>query len=134
MTIQAPELTLAYLAIFGVLYAALSLVVVVLRIKLDTPYGDGGNEHLLHAIRAHGNFAEWVPLICLLVAGLEMLGQPELRIHMLMGTLLAARVLHPIGMLSAVGTRMYFVGRICGAFSTWAVLLAASFFALPFSP
>ena len=132
MTINAPEITLSYLAILGVIYAILSIIVVALRRKLDIPYGDGGNEHLLHAVRAHSNFAEWVPIVCLLVAGLEMLGQSGLRIHILMGTLLAARVLHPFGIFSAVGTPMYLVGRITGALSTWVVLVAASFFALPF--
>ena len=125
-----PEITLTYLAGLALLYALLSLVVVVLRGKLNIPYGSGGNNRLRCAVRAHGNFSEWVPLIGLLVAGLEMSGWPPLHIHVLMGALLAARILHPIGLFSTVGTPTYFVGRIFGALTTWIVLLSASYLVL----
>ncbi len=130
MPLSFPAITLTYLAVLGLLYAVLSLIVVLLRGRLNVPYGSGDNQRLRQAIRAHGNFAEWVPLIALLIAGLEMRGQSDLHIHLLMGCLLAARVIHPIGLFSTVGTPMYFVGRITGALSTWLVLLTASFFTL----
>jgi len=117
-----PEITLGYLAPLAGIFSILSLLVVALRAKNDIPYGDGGNDHLLHAIRAHGNFAEWVPLTVMLIAGLEALGSSATLVHALLATLLVARVLHPIGLLSRVGTPSYFVGRIAGALSTWAVL------------
>lgn len=128
--IVPPEISLIYLAVFGVLYGALSLIVVALRVRDDVPLGDGGSPVLLRAIRVHANFAEWVPLIGLIVLGLEMTGQPAPYIHALMGVLLAARVLHPIGLFSPVGTPLYVAGRIGGALSTWLVLAAASLFAI----
>ena len=118
-----PGITLSYLAVLGLIYAALAIAVVYLRTQRQTPYGDGGDATLMHAIRAHGNFAEWVPLITMIVAGLEMSGASETYIHGLMGTLVAARLLHAIGLYAAVGTVVYFVGRVSGALTTWLILL-----------
>ncbi len=122
------SITLGYLAALAFIYSTLSLIVVILRTKLGIPFGDGGNENLLHAIRAHGNFAEWVPLTVLVVGGLEFLERESVYIHVLMGTLLLARILHPIGLFSRVGTPLYFLGRISGALSTWAILSVAAVF------
>ena len=130
MTPIVPEITLTYIAVLAVLYGMLSLVVVALRGRFDIPYGSGGNQRLLHAVRAHGNFSEWVPFIGLLVAGLEMSGSPTSHIHALMGALLASRIFHPIGLYSQVGTTIYFVGRIIGALTTWVVLLVSAYLIL----
>jgi len=100
--------------------------VVGLRARHDIPFGDGGNELLNRAIRVHGNFSEWVPLTILMVGGLEALGAPAAHLHGLLGTLLAARVLHAIGLFSAVRSAPYMIGRIAGASSTWAVLSIAA--------
>lgn len=121
-----PTITLSYLAVLSILYAGLSLVVVGLRAKHDIPFGDGGNEALHRAIRAHGNFVEWVPLAAILVACLEALGEPAMHVHALMGALLVARILHPIAFASRLESVPYFVGRIAGAFTSWAVLTAAA--------
>jgi len=121
-----PALTLTYLAILSLLYAALTLVVVALRGKHDIPFGDGGNEALHRAVRAHGNFIEWVPLASLLVASLETLGEAQIHVHLLMGALLIARILHPIAFASRLGSLPYYVGRIAGALTSWAVLTAAA--------
>jgi uncharacterized membrane protein YecN with MAPEG domain len=125
-----PELTLTYLAVLALLYSVLALIVVALRAKNNIPFGDGGNESLHRAIRAHGNFIEWVPLASLLVASVEALGEPRLLIHLLMGALLIARVLHPIAFASKLGSAPYLVGRITGALTSWAVLTAAAVFLL----
>ncbi len=130
MSAHVPIITLTYLAILGLLYGGLTMAIVVLRGRYNIPYGDGDNPKLLRAMRAHGNFQEWVPLVSLLVAGLEMSGTAMIVIHLLMGTLLGARCLHALGIYSAVGTPLYLLGRISGALSTWLVLLTASSLAL----
>ncbi len=121
-----PKITLAYLGILALLYSVLALRVVVLRVKNHIPFGDGGNESLHRAIRAHGNFIEWVPLASMLVASIEALGEPPLHVHLLMGSLLAARVLHPIAFVSKLESAPYYVGRIAGTFISWAVLTLAA--------
>jgi len=120
-----PLVTLTYLVPLAGLFGLLSLVVVFLRVKNDIPYGNGGNASLNVAVRAHGNFAEWVPIVVIVVGGLELLGEPVTHIHWLMGMLFLARVLHPIGLSQRVGSPVYLFGRIFGAFVTWAVLIVA---------
>src|SRR2546422_9672631 len=93
-----PSITALYLAILALLYVVLGLQVSRLRRGNRVLFGDGDNRTLRSAIRAHANFAEYVPIIALLVAMLEMSGTSAMRGHLLMGTLLVARLLHPIGM------------------------------------
>ena len=94
-----PAITLTYLAVLSLLYAGLALVVVALRAKHDIPFGDGGN---------------------------EALGEPRLHVHVMMGALLIARILHPIAFASKLESLPYFVGRITGALTSWAVLSVAA--------
>jgi len=95
---HVPAITANYLAILALIYAALALQVIRLRRSSKAPFSDGGNEDLRSAIRAHGNFMEYVPIITLMVALLEMSGASPLRVHLLMGALLLSRLLHPFGM------------------------------------
>jgi uncharacterized membrane protein YecN with MAPEG domain len=93
-----PSVTAGYLAVLALVYAVLGLQVVRLRGRIQAGFGDGGSDELRCAIRAHAHFAEYVPIIALMAAMLEISGLPALRVHMLMGTLLLARLLHPFGM------------------------------------
>ncbi len=52
---------------------------------------------MLSAIRAHGNFAEYVPLTLLLMALCELAGVGALWLHLGGVLLLAGRILHAIG-------------------------------------
>ena len=72
--VKAPLVTGGYVAILALLYAALSLQVVRLRRKNRVGFGDGGNDTLRCAIRAHAHFAEYVPITALMAAMLEMSG------------------------------------------------------------
>ncbi len=117
-----PVVTFTYLVPLAAIFGVLSLAVVFLRVKNNVPYGDNGIPSLHRAVRAHGNFAEWVPIVVLVVSGVETLGQPKSHIHWLMGLLLTARLIHPIGLSQDVGSPIYRFGRIFGAFTTWAVL------------
>ena len=108
--------------------AALALVALVLsagagtrRAKLKIPVGDGGNEQLHHAVRRHGNFVEYVPLILLLIAIIELNGAPPTWLHGLGASLLAARIAHPFGIGSISHPARFF-----GAAVTALVLLACA--------
>ena len=125
-----PSITGFYLAILALIYAALALEVARLRRGNRVLFGDGENVRLRSAIRAHANFIEYVPIIALLVAMLEMSGMSAIRVHALMGALLVSRLLHPLGMYSRPGTWQFGVGRIAGILITIAVLAAAAVFAL----
>ena len=95
---QTPYVTGFYLGLLALIYAALSLQVARLRRGNRVLFGDGENFRLRSAIRAHANFIEYVPIIALLVAMLEMSGSSAIWVHVLMGALLVARLLHPLGM------------------------------------
>jgi len=79
------------------LMLALGLMVSRLRIQLGTGVGTGDDARLERAIRAHGNNAEYVPgaLLLLLLAGAT--GSSPLALHVAGASLLAARILHAIG-------------------------------------
>src|SRR5438309_7734482 len=109
-----PSITGFYLAILALLYAGLALEVARLRRGNRVTFGDGENFRLRSAIRAHANFIEYVPIIALLVAALEMSGSSATGVHVLMGALLVARLLHPLGMYSKPGTWQFSAGRVGG--------------------
>ena len=121
-----PSITSGYLAVLALLYAALGLQVSRLRRGNRVLLGDGDNIKLRSAIRAHANFAEYVPIIALMVAMLEMSGMSATRVHLLMAALLLARLLHPLGMY--VGPRDWRFGicRVGGITLTITVLVAAA--------
>ena len=117
-----PSITAAYLAVLSLLYAALGFQVARLRKGNRVVFGDGGNTELRSAIRAHAHFAEYVPIIALMVAMLEMSGLPAMRVHLLMGALLVARLLHPLGMYAAPSTLQFRICRIGGMVITVGLL------------
>ena len=127
---QTPSITGFYLGLLALIYAALALEVARLRRGNRVLFGDGENVRLRSAIRAHANFVEYVPIIALLVAMLEMSGSPAIRLHVLMGALLVARLAHPLGMYSKPGTWQFNAGRAGGILITISVLIAAALSAL----
>ncbi len=123
---QLPSITAAYLGILALLYLVLGLQVSRLRRGHRVLFGDGDNIKLRSAIRAHANFIEYVPIIVLMVAMLEMSGMSALRVHLLMGALLVARLLHPLGMYVGPRTLQFQIYRVGGTTLNWLVLVAAA--------
>lgn len=123
---KLPIVTATYLAILALLYAGLSLQVVRLRRKNRIAFGDGGNISLRSAIRAHAHFAEYVPIIALMVAMIEMSGLAPTSPHILMGALLIARFLHLYGIYGKPGTLQFSIGRVGGMIITTVVMIACA--------
>jgi uncharacterized protein len=92
--------TSVYAALLACGYVWLSLRTVVLRRKLRVGLGDGGHEALQRAMRAHANFAEYVPLCLLCMYFCELSGAPAWMLHALGTTLVLARLLHARGISS----------------------------------
>ncbi|HXG28819.1 MAG TPA: MAPEG family protein [Nevskiales bacterium] len=84
--------------------------------------GDGGDAALLRRIRGHGNFAEYVPFILLMMALLEIGGQKTWVLHALGVTLLIARVLHGYALSY---TESWKFGRFYGTLLTFILLPVA---------
>jgi uncharacterized membrane protein YecN with MAPEG domain len=123
---HTPTITAFYLAVLALLYAVLSLQVIRLRRANRAAFGDSGNTALRSAIRAHAHFAEYVPIIALMVAFLEASGTSALRVHLLMGALVLARLFHPLGMYAAPNTLRFRIGRIGGVTITIALLVTSA--------
>ena len=123
---QVPALTASYLGVLALLYAALSIRVVLLRGRYQVSLGDGGSAELTSAIRAHAHFAEFVPIIALMAAVLEMSGATPARLHLLLGALLLGRILHPFGMSAAPRTWRFRLFRTGGVSLTFVVLVSSA--------
>ena len=126
VAVRFPSVTAAYLAILALVFAGLSLQVVRLRRRNRIGFGDGDNTQLRGAIRAHAHFAEYVPIIALMCAMLESSGLPAIRVHVLMGALLIARLLHPLGMYAKVQTLQFRLCRVGGMVITILVLISCA--------
>jgi uncharacterized protein len=123
---QWPHITAFYLAVLALIYAALATYVVRLRRKNLAAFGDAGNPALRSAIRAHAHFAEYVPVITLMVAMLEMSGIAAWRVHLLMIALVTSRVLHPFGMYAKPGTLAFRIGWVGGMTLTIVLLITCA--------
>jgi uncharacterized membrane protein YecN with MAPEG domain len=126
------KLTILTAAILGLIYMVLTARVAAARIKGRVMLGDGAPassgqpSDLLKAIRAHGNFAEYVPLALILLAAVEAVHAPHILCLVLAAMLVLGRVLHPIGM--ALPAPNFF--RAAGAMLTWVMIAVASLTAL----
>jgi len=91
-------ITALYASLSALLIVRLSLSVIKLRRKNRVSVGDGGNEALQLAIRAHSNAVEYIPIALMLLLMLELNGAPKLLVHILGITLLIGRVVHAMGL------------------------------------
>jgi uncharacterized membrane protein YecN with MAPEG domain len=121
-----PSITAIYLALLALLYTVLAVQVGRLRQRDRAAFGDNGSQQLRSAIRAHANFIEYVPIITLMVAMLEISGLSAAWVHLFMGALLVSRLLHPLGMYAAPNTLQFRVGRVGGITITLVLLLASA--------
>jgi hypothetical protein len=108
--------------ILGLIFFALTVWVVAERNKTKQMLGDGGRQELHVAIRAHANFAEFVPLILLILAGMAYEGANSTFFLVLSVALVVGRLLHPYGIRILKPN----VPRAVGATLTWLVLLISS--------
>lgn len=118
-------LTSLYAGLLAGLYLALAFTVIRGRNQLGISLGSGGDERFERTIRAHGNFAEYVPFALLLMALAELNGAPSAAIHAIGTLLICGRVAH--GWCFVFTTRNL-KARVAGMVMTFsAVLLGAGF-------
>lgn len=117
--------TLLYAGLLGLLYLVLSIRVVVLRRRHGVGLGSGGERELQRAIRAHANFAEYVPIAVLLIWLLDAgTAAPAWLVHLLGLALVVGRALH--GLLGLNRSAGVSFGRFWGTVLTWIVILVSS--------
>jgi uncharacterized protein len=116
-----------YAAILVLIFVFLSARVIQMRGSAKIGLGHGDNPAMERRIRAHGNFAEYVPLALLLLTFMEMQKHSIYIIHILCIILLLARIIHAIG-VTPVDEKLPM--RVAGAAGTFLVLVIASIFLL----
>ena len=84
-------------SILTIIFIRLSFAVIGLRRKNKVGLGSGGHEDLERAIRAQGNFAEYVPFGIILIACLELNGAPWWLAAIPGITLIIGRLIHAVG-------------------------------------
>jgi uncharacterized membrane protein YecN with MAPEG domain len=117
------DVTPIYAALLALLFVFLSLRTIHLRRRHRVALGDGDNPELRRAMRAHANFAEYVPFALLLVYFVERDGAHLALVHALGLALLAGRLLHAWGVSQP---REDFRFRVTGMVLSFGVLLTTA--------
>ena len=108
-----------YAGLLALWFLALSIRVVQQR-GHGVSLGHGNDEELLRRIRGHGNFSEYVPLIIVLMAMLELGGLGQGVLHAIGATLLVSRLLHGVSLSFTQGWKF---GRFWGTSLSFLLLL-----------
>ncbi len=112
-------------AALAFIFIKLSFSVIELRKIHKVSIGSGGVDALERAMRAHANFAEYVPLGLVLIASLELNGAPWILVAVIGLFLVLGRYFHAKGMHEdgsnfenrATGMKFTLVGLALSAFA-----------------
>jgi uncharacterized membrane protein YecN with MAPEG domain len=127
MTLSLPLVVTPYAAILGLLGAALTVNVIVNRVKGGVTSGDGGVPKLSQAIRAHCNFTEQAPIALIVILVAEAAGARAMAINILGVLLVISRLASAYTLNKTLSnTRL----RVLGGGLAVVVLVAASVIAL----
>jgi len=107
-----------YAGILALFFSVLSFRVIAVRSRVSL--GDGGDPVVLRRMRGHANFAEYVPLILLMMALLEYGHLPAWQLHAIGATLVFARLLHGVALSF---TQKWRFGRFAGTALTLTLLV-----------
>jgi uncharacterized membrane protein YecN with MAPEG domain len=121
-----PAITAFYAALLGIVFALLSAWVIAGRFTLRILHGDGGNATMARRMRTHANFAEYVPLILILVACFEASGGSRFIVRALLVPLVFARIMHPIGMVAPPNSVQQYAFRATSVVATLVILSVAA--------
>lgn len=114
--------TALYAGVLGLYFLWLARLVIAARGRHGISLGTDHVE-VLRAVRAHGNFAEYVPLALLMLALCEANGLPPAALHALGALLVVGRVLHATGIGREPGN---FRLRVLGMVLTFVMIGVAS--------
>lgn len=113
--------TLFYAGLCVLLLLFLAWRVVQLRRLHKIGIGDGGNADLLQRIRVHANAVEYMPMLFLLLGGMELNGYPQWLIHAFGASIFVSRCAHAWGLSHRKGVSR---GRMTGMLVTFLLMLS----------
>jgi len=111
-------------SLLTMIFIKLSFAVIGLRRKNKVGLGSGGHDDLERAIRAQGNFAEYVPFGIILIACLELNGAPLWLVAIPGIALIIGRLIHAKGINTPPPD---FSKRVLGMKFTFFTLIALVF-------
>ena len=126
MPIPVP-ISALWLAVFALFASYLAFLPGKIRGSDRISVGDGGRPDLLVAMRRHANFVEYVPLMLILIALLELNKVDGTVIHVMGATLVAVRASHAWGMQPDDARGIF---RFIGAVGTMLLLVVSSIWAI----
>ncbi len=109
-----------YAGLLALIYLALTLRTVLARRKYSISLGHKDEPQLMRNVRAHGNFSEYVPILLILIALLELQEFSPLFIHIFGVVMVASRISHAYGISNV---KENFAFRIAGMVPTMLLLL-----------
>jgi uncharacterized membrane protein YecN with MAPEG domain len=117
-----------YAGVLAIIFVGLSFRVISLRLKGKVSLGDGKNESLMRSIRAHGNFAEHIPLALFLVFLCEfnasdIFTSSPTYIHVMGCALVFGRLLHAYALMTPSSPMIL---RPIAMLATYSVILGAA--------
>ncbi|WP_417451862.1 MAPEG family protein [Kordiimonas sp.] len=115
-------ITLITASFLGLLLIYLSFNVSKHRGRAKVSIGDGGDDQLAHAIRAHGNLIEFAPMALILLGLLEYQGLTPIIVIVLGAAFVLGRLMHGLTFGKFEGRNPY---RFWGTILTWLVILIA---------
>jgi uncharacterized protein len=98
-----PLITLITTSVLALLGSLLAIQVIIKRVKSKIEWGDGANQSMAQAIRAHANFGEHVPIALLALGASEMSGVNAWLTLGCACSLFLARVLSAVGLSRSLG-------------------------------
>jgi len=113
-----------YSSLLAIIFLILTVRIVKIRRANKISFGDGNNQLLQRAIRAHSNFCESAPLVLILMALAENNGCSIFLLHFFGLAFTIGRILHSYG-ISSINENLKF--RISGMMLT---IITISAFAL----
>jgi uncharacterized protein len=125
--LTVPVITILAIAILAVGAASLAIWVIVQRVRLKVEWGDGGNQDMAQALRAHANFSEHVPMALLAIGASEIAGVSRPLVIAMAASLIVARILSAYGLTRSLGPSW---ARQAGASITLATMILAGITAL----
>lgn len=96
-----------YAGVLALIYMLLAINVMINRYKFKVGIGDGEQRPLAKAIRIHGNFAEYIPFILILMAMYELNGGNSVVLHSCGVAVAVGRILHAVGISKSIGVTLY---------------------------
>ena len=116
-------ITTFYAGILGLIAFVLGMLVVKERLTSKASLDTDKTPALLESVRRHGNFAEWVPLLLILLALCEINGLRAFYLHLAGGSLVLGRIVHPLGIRKNAIPQWL---RFTGAFITFSLTFILS--------